>query len=275
MKNLIYQYWTVMPGKKMPQGVEVGKKFMSDYAKSIGADYKFNLNPKWANNKCSIPEYYNAFEPIYNPEFYEQYDNILFCDLDIIPVDNLNENIFEQDIEEIGICREKHKEKLRAASVSGINSRGDEIWASICKRVWKTDMPRNEENNLKIFNSGVVLYTQKGMQKAREGFVPFEEYITKISANHGTGRLNRFYSIDQNYLHAMLHIADINYTEMNEGWNSYVHYHGKAGITGVRPVWDCRTDETKFVHVQLRNADNQNYEWHRTVANRPVSEWVL
>ena len=73
----------------------------------------------------------------------------------------------------------------------------------------------------------------------------------------------------------MLHIANINYTEMNEGWNSYVHYHGPADITGKRPVWDCRTDETKFVHVQLRNADNQNYEWHRTVANRPVNEWVI
>jgi hypothetical protein len=269
MKNLIYQYWTVMPGKKMPHGVEVGKQFMSDYAKSIGADYKFNLNPTWAKDKCNIPEYYNAFEPIYNPEYYEQYDNILFCDLDIIPVDNLNENIFEQNVEEIGICRETHKEKLRHEATGGINAKGDEAWARICKDVWKTDMPRNEEKKLKVFNSGVVLYTQKGMEKARKGFVPFQEYIGKMQG------LNRFYSIDQNYLHAMLHIANINYTEMNEGWNSYVHYHGQAGITGVRPVWDCRTKDTKFVHVQLRNADNQNYEWHRTIANRPVSEWVL
>lgn len=267
-KNLIYQYWTVMPGKKLPPAVEVGKKFMSDYAESIGADYKFSLNPKW-DSKCSIPEYYNAFEPIFNPEYYENYDNVLFCDLDIIPVDDMTENIFDQDIVDMGICREKHKEEIRQTTDSRINAKADEMWNNILVREFDTEMPRNKKGQMKVFNTGVVLYTKAGMEKARKNWVPFQKYINKMQG------LNRFYSIDQNYLHAMMHIGKMDYTEMDEGWNSYVHYHGPEGITGKRPVWDCRTKNTKFVHVQLRNADNQDYEWHRTIANRPVSEWDI
>ena len=269
MKNLIYQYWTVMPGKKLPRAVKVGEKFMSDYAERIGADYKFNLNPTWAKDKCKFPQYYNSFEPVFNPEYYEQYDNIMFCDLDIIPVDDLTENPFEQGVIELGICREKHKEEMRKTQHGHINTRNDETWARTLKEKYNFDYSRNEKGQMKIWNSGVVLYTQKGMQKARDKWVPFDRYISDMQ-HHG-----QFYQLDQNYLNAMIHVGKMDYTEMDEGWNSYVHYHGPPNITGKRPVWDCRTENTKMVHVQLRNADNQGYQWHRTIANRPVSEWVL
>ena len=82
MKTLIYQYWLGKPGIAVKAGIEN----MKAYANQIGADYKFAKNPTWGSNHCDIPEYYNAFEPIYNPEFYEKYDKILFVDTDVFAV---------------------------------------------------------------------------------------------------------------------------------------------------------------------------------------------
>jgi hypothetical protein len=72
----------------------------------------------------------------------------------------------------------------------------------------------------------------------------------------------------------MLTIGEMDYTVMHSGWNSYVHYDGDSKTTP-RAVIDTRTEETKLVHVQLRNADNQDADWHKVVVNRPVSEWKL
>lgn len=264
MKNLIYQYWL---GNPKP-AVKHGKANMKAYAETIGADYKFKFNPTWANNYCDIPQYYNAFEPIWNDKYHEEYDNILFVDLDVFAVDGLTENIFDQDIKEIGICDEPHKEKSHVTTKGPINTANDEKWNKVMRQRFGREMPRNEKGNLKIYNSGVVVYTREGREKARKNWVPFQEYINYVRM----GGLSTFYTIDQNYLHAMLIVADHDFTLMNNGWNSYVHFDGDSKTTP-RAVIDNRTDETKLVHVQLRGADNQDAAWHHTIVNKPVSEW--
>ena len=129
-------------------------------------------------------------------------------------------------------------------------------------------MLRNKDGHLKIFNSGVVLYSNKGLKKAQEVFKPFQEYIDLIRSNG----LDRFYSLDQNYLNAM--IVNLDYTIMHNGWNSYVHYDGESKTTP-RAVIDTRTSETKMVHVQLRGADNHDEKWHYDIVNKPTNEWNL
>ncbi len=267
MKNLIYQYWLGKPGR----GVNAGVENIKAYAKSVGADYMFVENPTWASKLCDIPAYYNAFEPIYNPTFYEKYDKILFIDTDVFAVEGLKENIFDLDIGHIGICDEPHKEKSHLTTKSPINSQADEAWNKMLVENYKKEMPRNKNGQLKIFNSGVVLYTKEGLEQARKNFVPIQQYID-ICRKHG---LNKFYSIDQNYLHAMLLIANLNYTIMEPGWNSYVHYGEHLDKSKPRPVVDTRTDKTKFVHVQLRGADDKDANWHHTITNKPVKDWRL
>ena len=263
MRNLIYQYWSGKP----PIAVKAGKSNMKAYADRIGAEYLYKRNPTFANNKCDSPQYYNAFEPIYNEEFH-QYDNVLFADLDVFTVDNLNENIFNQDVGDIGVCDEPHKEISHLTTEGHINTRNDEKWNSLVSKTYGKEMPRNKDGNLKIFNSGVVLYSNKGLKKAQEIFEPFQEYIDLIRSNG----LNRFYSIDQNYLHAMM--VNLDYTIMHNGWNSYVHYDGESKTTP-RAVIDTRTNETKMVHVQLRGADNHDEKWHYDIVNKPTNEWNL
>ena len=267
MKNLIYQYWL---GNR-PIGVNAGIDNMKSYAEQVGADYIFQTNPRWAADYCDIPEYYNAFEPIYNQKVFDQYDKILFVDTDVFAVDGLQENIFDQEIADIGICREKHKEITRGKGEGNINAKTDKLWNAYLVKKYGKSMPLNDNGDMKVFNTGVVMYTPEGREKARKNFKPFQEYINYIRATS----LNRFYQIDQNYLHAMLTIADMNVTEMDDGWNTYIHYAGNAAEVP-RPVYDGRDDrDAKFVHVQLRNADNKDAAWHHTIVNKPQSEWKL
>lgn len=268
MKNLIYQYWL---GKR-PLAVNAGTTNMRHYAEMVGAEYMFQSNPAWARSKCDIPEYYNAFEPIYNQDVFGDYDKILFIDTDVFAVDGLKENIFDQEIKDIGICRELHKEKLRGNGEGTINNKTDGLWNQYLFRKYGKRMPVNDEGHMKVFNTGVVVYTPEGREKARNNFKPFQEYINMIRMTS----LNRFYQIDQNYLHAMLTVADMDVTEMDPGWNTYIHYAGNAAEVP-RPVYDGRDEpwETKFVHVQLRNADNHDAKWHHDIVNKPQSEWKL
>lgn len=265
-KNLIYQYWLGKPG----EGVKHGVENMKAYAERIGAEYIFKHNPTWAQRYTDVPQYYNAFEPIWNSSF-DDYDKILFADTDIFAVDGLKESIFDQDIKDIGICREVHKEITRGRGEGMFNNKTDKLWNSYLKNKYKISLPLNENGDMKIFNSGVVVYTPEGRKKARDGFAPFQEYVNYIRNTS----LPRFYQLDQNYLHAMMFVAKMDITEMYHGWNTYIHYQGNSSEVP-RPVFDGREDrEAKLCHVQLRNADNKNAEWHYTVVNRPQSEWTL
>ena len=265
MNNLIYQYWLGKPGIAVQAGIDN----MRAYAERIGAEYRFVKDPRWAGGVCDIPAYYNAFEPIYNEDFWK-YDNVMFADTDVFAVEGLEENVFDQDIEYIGICDEPHKEISHLKTKSHINTRNDEIWAKLMKEQYGYDMPRNEAGNLKIYNSGVVVYTNKGLRRAYDRFVGFQGYINNVRR----AGLPKFYSIDQNYLHAMLLVGEMNHTTMHNGWNSYVHFDGDSKTTP-HAVIDTRTEETKLVHVQLRGADDQDAAWHDIVVNRPVKEWKL
>jgi len=266
VKNLIYQYWLGTPGDAVKYGVEN----MRTYAERIGAEYQFKTNPRWAQEYTDIPQYYNAFEPIWGKRF-EEYDNILFADTDVFAVEGLQESIFDQDVADIGICRELHKEITRGKGEGMFNKKTDTLWSNYILRKYNKRMPVNDNGDMKVFNTGVVLYTPEGREKARKGFDAFNEYVTYI---RGTS-LPKFYTIDQNYLHAMMFVANMDITEMDHGWNTQIHYAGNADKTP-RPVFDGRDDrDAKLCHVQLRNADNHDGHWHYTIVNRPQSEWQL
>ena len=130
-------------------------------------------------------------------------------------------------------------------------------------------MPRDADGYLKVYNAGMVMFTKKGMQLAREKFVPFQDYQNYIRSCG----LGRFYSVDQNYFHAMM-IVHSEYTELDNGWNNYVH--GVRGpLASQDPVHDSRNASTKFVHVQLSGADYFSDEQLYHITNSPRSEWKV
>ena len=263
MKSIVYQCW-VGP---MRSGVEASKANMEEYCARIGADYRFDHNPHIASKLCDVPIYYEPFNMLVDPAF-EEYDKVAAVDMDVFAVDGLTESLFDVPCGEIGICTEPYQPDYRASLHGHICKDKDELWAKIIKQKWGADMPRTEKGLLKVYNTGVVVFSKDGLRKAKEKFVPFQQYIDLMR----TPRLSKFYTLAQDYVHAMLEVAHMAYVEMDNGWNSYVHYIGDPAEVP-RPVNDCRTKDTRFVHIQLRGADDYDAEKLWRVTNKPQAEW--
>jgi hypothetical protein len=266
VKNLIYQYWD---GELTP-GCIAGTENMKKYAGRIGADYLFEHNPRFVTNLGRYSPHYGSFKPVYDESFHK-YDNILFTDTDVFAMEGLEESIFENFSADIGICTEPFQ-PLQRLNVGGqITGDSDEQWAAAIKSRWNADMPRTPEGLLKVYNSGVVMYSNKGLVNAKEKFVPFTEYVNVVNSN----RLKTFYTADQNYLHAMLTVANMDYVELDNGWNSYIHqYHTDASKTQI-DINDSRTDKSKFVHIQLRSADHWDADTLERITNLPQDKWNI
>ena len=266
MRNVIYQYWD---GELTP-GVKAGVVAMEKYAGAIGAEYIFEFNPRWQTDLGKYSPHYGAFKPLFDDRF-DDYDYILFVDTDVIPTDNCKENIFEQFYDvpdvEVGICEEWMQPEIRRrVSVGGINSANDNIWANSVNAVWSVQVPRTDNNLVRIFNSGVVVYSKAGRLKAQQSFVPFNQYKVLVE----TLRLPAFYTCDQPYLHAMLGVCKFNYVIMDYKWNSVVCYEPQTADP--RPVNDYR-DNANFVHVMLNGKHHFDHDKLWRVANNPVEEW--
>ena len=266
MRNLIYQYWD---GDLRPGGI-AGTTNMRAYAERIGADFLFEHNPRFVTNLGGYSPHYGSFKPIYTDSFHE-YDNVLFTDTDLFAVEGLEESIFDNFNAEMGICVEPLQPLLRKNSGGMITSALDERWAAVVEARWKVKMPRTPEGLLKVYNSGVVLYSNAGLKKAKERFVPFKEYVDLINSTKG---LISFYTADQNYLHAMLQVAHMDYVEMDNGWNSFIHFI-KDPKTNKKVPNDTRTKDTKFVHIQMAGADHFDAEKLDRITNLPKEEWKL
>jgi len=268
VRGLIYQCWT----GPMLSGCYASIEGIKAYAERIGAEYRFDHNPNIAGKVCDVPMYFEWLNPMLDDSFLE-YDRVLCLDLDIFPVDGLSENIFDIPIADVGICTEPHQPEYRclwpAKSPSTICRDNDERWARIVEKAWGAIMPRTESGLLKVYNAGVVMFSRDGLQKAKQRFVPFQKYIDHMR-KQGMGR---FYTVDQNYFHAMM-VAHLDYTELPNEWNNYVHFTGKANLRP-RPVHDSRTAQTKLVHIMLRSADNYPADMLWRITNRPQSEWQL
>jgi len=264
-KNLIYQVWA----GELRSACKHSSKLMKEYADRIGADYRLDIDPNIASSLCNVPMYFEWLNPILCKSFLE-YDKVLVVDLDIFPTPDCR-NIFEENIGDVGICTEPFQGKYRASTVIGgsICAASDEQWAQHCKRIYGIDLPRDDEGYLKVYNAGMVLFTKEGILKCRERFVEFQSYINTMRRCG----LGRFYTVDQNYFHAMM-IAHLDYTEMDNNWNCYIHYvRGPLGITN--PIHDGRGSDPQLVHIQLSGADYFEDDKLDRITNKPQGQWNL
>ncbi len=266
VKNLIYQYWD---GNILP-GCAAGSKSMKKYADRISADYLFEHNPRFVTNVGKYSPHYGSFKPIYN-DMFQSYDNVLYVDTDVFPVDELRESIFDGFDADMGICTEPFQPVQRTKIPGPISKANDEKWARAITAKWKVKMPRTSKGLLKVYNSGVVMYSNKGLHAAKKKFVPFLEYVNMVKSSG----VNSFYTADQNYIHAMLTVAAMNYVELDSGWNNYIHQYYTDASKKELKINDSRDDNTKFVHIQLRSADHYDADKLWRITNRPVEEWEL
>ena len=266
MKNLIYQCYD---GKLLPGAVYCVEQ-MQKYAKQIGAEYLFEANTRFGP-KMGVSGgqayYYNCLKPVYDTKFHE-YDNVLYVDVDIFSVDGLTESIFDGFTAEVGNCTEPLQPKFRGTSTSSICRANDEKWATVVENHWGITMPRNEKGLLKVYNAGLELWSQRGLVKAHKAFVPFVDYINIIKSSG----LPTFYNHDQNYFHAMMQVAKMDHIDLDNEWNCLIHHYMEGGE---RKLSDPRTENTKFVQIQIRSADHWDADTQWRITNLPLSEWNL
>lgn len=268
MKNVIYQYWD---GDVRPSA-QYGSDCMREYSERIGADYIFETNANFGKryNLGRMSPYYGCFKPVFDDKFLE-YDNVLFADTDVFPVSNLETNIFDSFTGELGMADEPLQPKYRSMNLGMHTSQTENTWANAVTNAYGARLPTDEKGRYKVYNSGVVLYSNQGLRKCREQFAPFKEYTDLMSK---VGLFGKVYSTDQGYLHAMAFSMDIDFQQLDNEWNRYITYDPTAKpIFGRRKVVDPRTPDTKMVHVQMRGADNMNNDWHYRVVNEPLERW--
>ena len=269
MKNLIYQNYTGNLGNP-----EIfSKTLFKEYADCIGADYRFDLDPNIASKHSNVNFYFEFLNFMFDDSFLE-YDNVMIVDMDVYPVNGLTESIFDEFAstgKEFGICTEPFQGKLRETVTvgAGINKANDEKWNQVIAKTYGKQMPRDKDNNLKVYNAGMVLVSKQGMLTAREKFAPFQHYINTV---RGIG-LGKFYAADQNYFHSQMVIHG-NYAELDNGWNGYVHYI-RGPLGDITPIHDGRTKNSKFVHIQLSGASSFDDSKLYRITNLPMEKWML
>lgn len=266
--NLIYQYWDGVVKESCKAGVDA----MCEYADRIGVEYIFESNPRFLKNFfgydfAQYSPHYGAFKPVFDASF-DKYDNILFCDTDVFPLDGLEENIFDSFTGEIGICTEPFQPKQRTITTGRITSKQDERWAKMVKDIWNTEVPRTEDGLVEVFNTGVVLYSKEARLKARNEFTDPKNYVSCVRSRG----LDSFYTCDQPYLHAQMFVHKFDVQRMHNGWNSYLHHTRDINHDGMY-LCDWRDDDTKFVHVQFAGADDLDAQQHWEAVNLPTDEW--
>ena len=132
-------------------------------------------------------------------------------------------------------------------------------------------MPKNSAGLYKIYNSGLVLYSKEGMIKGKNHFTPIQKFIDDFRPHFKP----KLFWRDQAYIHVMFAASGLDSCELDPGWNSQIHWlpNTKPKSDGFRPIVDCRTKNTKFVHIQLSGSGKWDQDKLWQVVNLPIREW--
>ncbi len=263
MKNIIYQYWK----GDMKPGVEYSCKLMKEYADRIGAEYKFDFNTTIAGQVVNVPIYYEPANPLVDDSF-DEYDNVMLCDVDVFPTEGLSDNIFDLlDGEDAGICTEPKQPYFRTIYNSGgINSKIDKEWAEVCKKHWGVEYPVDEKQRPEVFNTGVDVISKAGLAKMKSEWPTFQEYVDRMNG------FPKFYKLFQDYFSAFIHLPGFNLKRLPNEWNCYMH---KVGSHPNAKIGDNRPENAKLVHIMFRTADDWPTDVLWRITNKPIAEWDL
>lgn len=238
--NLIYQYWI----GEMTNGARESQRQIKEYAKQIGAHYRFDTDgPKVLTSGNRAP-YYDIFRPLYEGSF-KEYDHVLYLDTDIYRTTVPARNIFEEAKGNIMMAEEKLQPALRAKKTKGICGAKDEEWGKICEKKWGCILPRDRKGRLRVFNSGVVMFSRAFMEDPK--MIPVRDYLSHIPSK----KFHGLYRTDQNYLHACSFRDGVDFQELHPDWNAFMH-----GVRGSDELVNTKTETTQLVHIQCSGADH-------------------
>lgn len=219
MRNLIFQYYIPyeagdadMGGFQLPDWAQGGSYSARRYAEICGAEYEF-----------SNERYFRHLDPrldslrIFYDEKYDEYDNILCLDLDMLI--KTKENIFEKDIGDVAMVHElgvhvSQGNWLRNVMEVPLEKRGIIAYG---KHLFGSDwmFPKSElypDEAWRYLNGGLQLWSKEGRQKARKHFTSVDNYY-----------LHTRYT-EQMYINLQLSQPIFNVKELPTEWNRIAIY---------------------------------------------------
>ena len=201
---------------------DISRTSFEKYAKKIGAEHIYSdERVATKGHECSTSLLHECARVWLDPMF-DQYDNLLFVDTDIVV--NTEENIFdvmESGAEVYGVL----ESDFVTANGSGYNAwDGDEEnYKNFCRKFEMHDcpivpaMPPNRPSKLTIMNTGVVLWTKEARLRARELFMSWEDWCY-------TGDFHMSVLNDQPYISAQLMKHEFDVETIDTTWNDSPHY---------------------------------------------------
>jgi len=217
MKKAIFQYHM---GPK-PEWVGISQQKFKKYAEVTGADYFFFEKYEFCNN-----HYFEKLKMIYLDTF-KYYDRVLYVDTDVI-VENFIENIFDIEIEDAALVPEHRANGMKVEPLF-MKPEYVNTWELITK-VYNIPFiqPQTVKAEYLMFNSGVMLWSREGLNKAKEKFLPCTEWIKNVD----------HFSLDQPYFNGQI-IKHLNYKELPLKWNCFPRMRFNEGFI---------PEEINFVH---------------------------
>jgi len=236
-KNIIVQYmitsdsvdargpiegWEGSRSSLYQECAKISRASFEEYAKKIGADHFYwDERHTTKGHGCSTSLLHECARVWLDPKF-DEYDNLLFVDTDIIV--NTDENIFdyvESGAEVYGVL----ESDIRTHTGNGYNSWDykERVYMDFCSKFMMHDcpiepvLPPNTPSKIMIMNTGVVLWTKEARLKAREKFMNWEDWCY-------SGKYHMSIMNDQPYISAMLAKHQFDVETLDQTWNDSPHY---------------------------------------------------
>ena len=212
-----------------------------EYANKVGCDYHFirddqyhNYRSWFLNNHPYVNEYciVNFYKIHLLYRLAEKYDNVLYLDLDAIPI--TDENIFDLNVDIA--CRVNHEEDPKNYIRTRKNQSDRSPYAKWhnCRamRLFDGDSGDND-----VYNTGIVLASQQGLQKLNyfENFSSTLEFMHEIKEQSGLDYFG--YDNETLFSYKMLK-NNVTLTPLDEYW----HHDMRGNISHI-------PSKTKIVHA--------------------------
>ena len=212
MKNLIVQYYI---GDEVPEWAQMSSQLFQRYAEKHGAEYEFKTDFEYCKN-----HYFENLKVVYLDK-YEQYDKILYVDVDVIP-ENMNENIFDVKIDDIGLVPEYRHADMDAPPLFATPNYQNLYKNSAKMFEVPIRKPKTVNAPYLMMNSGVILWSKKGRLIARKKFVNWNAWYDKLS------KVNHQICLDQPFINGQV-TKHLKYTELPLKWNHFPRFRFYEG----------------------------------------------
>jgi lipopolysaccharide biosynthesis glycosyltransferase len=221
MRNLIVQYYDQKP---LPKWAEISKNKFKIYADKVKADYLFYDEMEF----CPEVPYFENLNIVYNERFMD-YNNILYVDVDVIP-ENMEENIFDELIEDIGMIPEYKPVGMNADPFHMLPNVEMEFRKQCFRIGAPVKRPASARAPYLMFNSGVMLWSREGRMKARKRFGWWKDWYDGCDMSQ--------LKLDQPFITSQV-VKYLDYTELALKWNCFPKFRFHEGMA---------PKEMNFVH---------------------------